>query len=96
VRGRVLTSDAALVEYLADHGLGRVSRRLVQTGALEVVATAIPGVREMLVLARFQHLKHEEIARLFNLSSGAVKVRLHRALRDLRDIYFRLSRGPVS
>jgi len=48
------------------------------------------------VLARFQHLKHEEIARLFELSVGAVKVRAHRALKELRDIYFKLSREPAA
>ncbi|HVC25222.1 MAG TPA: ArsA-related P-loop ATPase [Acidimicrobiales bacterium] len=71
VRGRVLTSDAALVEYLADHGLGRVSRRLVQSGALEVVATAIPGVREMLVLARLKQIERAGVADLVILDAPA-------------------------
>jgi len=57
VRGRVLTPDAALVEYLGDHGLGRVSRRLVKTGALDIVATAIPGIREVLVLGKLKQLE---------------------------------------
>ena len=34
VRARVVTSDAALLEYLAVHGLGRFAGRLVRTGAL--------------------------------------------------------------
>ncbi len=71
VRGRVLTPDAALVEYLADHGLGRVSRRLVQTGALEVVSTAIPGVREMLVLARLKQIERSGVAGLVVLDAPA-------------------------
>jgi len=57
VRGRLLTPDAALVEYLGDHGLGRVSRRLVKTGALDIVATAIPGIREVLVLGKLKQLE---------------------------------------
>ena len=60
------------------------------------LAALDPGQRELLVLARFQHLKHEEIARLYDLSVGAVKVRVHRALKDLRDLYFKLSREPVA
>ena len=44
------------------------------------------------MLARLQHLRHEEIARLLDISVGAVKVRVHRALKELRDIYFKLSR----
>ncbi len=59
------------------------------------MASLEPAQRELLVLARFQRLKHEEIARLFDISVGAVKVRVHRALKDLRDIYFKLSREPA-
>jgi RNA polymerase sigma-70 factor (ECF subfamily) len=63
------------------------------TARLHAALAALPtDQRELLVLARFQRLKHEEIARLFDISVGAVKVRVHRALRELRDIYFKLSR----
>jgi anion-transporting ArsA/GET3 family ATPase len=71
IRGRLLTSDAALLEYLADHGLARVSRRLVQSGALDVVATAIPGVREMLVLARLKQIERDGTADLVILDAPA-------------------------
>lgn len=67
------------------------------TARLHAALAALePDQREMLVLARFQHLKHEEIARLYDLSVGAVKVRVHRALKDLRDIYFKLSREQTA
>ena len=46
--------------------------------------------REVLVLSRFQHLEHKEVARLLDCSIGAVKVRAHRALKELRDIYFKI------
>ncbi len=59
------------------------------------LATLDPEQRELLVLARFQHLRHEEIARLFNISVGNVKVRVHRALKELREIYLKLSREPA-
>jgi RNA polymerase sigma factor (sigma-70 family) len=48
--------------------------------------------REVLVLHRFQDLQHDEIARLLGCSVGAVKVRAHRALTALRDVYFRMRR----
>ena len=35
VKARTLTPDDALLEYLTDHGLKRISKRLVQTGALD-------------------------------------------------------------
>ncbi len=71
IRGRVVTADAALLEYLADHGLGRVSKRLVQTGALDVVATAVPGLREMLVLARVKQIERAGVADLVLLDAPA-------------------------
>jgi RNA polymerase sigma factor (sigma-70 family) len=49
--------------------------------------------REVLILSRFQELKYEEIARLMNCEVGAVKVRVHRALQQLREIYQQLERG---
>jgi RNA polymerase sigma factor (sigma-70 family) len=47
--------------------------------------------RELIVLARYRALKHEQIAELLGIETGAVKVRLHRALRELRDIFCRLT-----
>jgi RNA polymerase sigma-70 factor (ECF subfamily) len=47
--------------------------------------------RELIVLARYRALKHEQIAELLGIETGAVKVRLHRALRELRDIFLKLS-----
>lgn len=67
------------------------------TARLHAALAALPtDQRELLVLARFQRLKHEEIARLCDISVGAVKVRVHRALRELRDIYFKLSREQTA
>ena len=48
--------------------------------------------REVLVLSRFQNLDHKEIARLLDCTVGAVKVRAHRALKDLREVYFKIRR----
>ena len=45
VRGRALTPDEALVDYLEEHGMRQLSRRLVRTGAVEVVSTAVPGIK---------------------------------------------------
>jgi RNA polymerase sigma factor (sigma-70 family) len=46
--------------------------------------------REVLVLSRFQDLKYEEIAQLLGCEVGTVKTRVHRALRELREIYQQL------
>jgi RNA polymerase sigma-70 factor (ECF subfamily) len=46
--------------------------------------------REVLVLSRFQGLKYQEIGALLGCEEGAVKVRVFRAIRALRDVYFDL------
>jgi RNA polymerase sigma factor (sigma-70 family) len=40
--------------------------------------------REVLVLSRFHNLRYEEIARILGCDVGAVKVRVYRALKELR------------
>ena len=47
--------------------------------------------REVLVLSRYQGLKYEQMADLLGCEAGAVKVRVYRALRSLREIYFELA-----
>jgi anion-transporting ArsA/GET3 family ATPase len=71
VRARVLRADDALLEYLEDHGLGRISKRLVSTGALDVIATAIPGVRDVLVLGKVKQLERDRAADLIVLDAPA-------------------------
>lgn len=71
VRALSITSDAALSEYLDRHGLGRVARHLERVGALEVVATAIPGIREVLVLGKVRQLVDDDPADLVILDAPA-------------------------
>ena len=52
--------------------------------------------REVLILSRFEFRRHAEIAELLDCSVGAVKVRVHRALKQLREIYFELSSEAAS
>ena len=52
--------------------------------------------REVLVLSRFQDLKYDQIAELLDCEVGAVKVRVHRALRALREIYGELAGRKAS
>jgi anion-transporting ArsA/GET3 family ATPase len=57
VRGRLITSDAALLDYLSSHGLKQLTARLRSSGALEVVATAVPGLPTVLVLGKIRQLE---------------------------------------
>jgi anion-transporting ArsA/GET3 family ATPase len=56
ILGRTLRPDEALAEYLDAHGLRRVSRRMSTTGTLDLVATAIPGIKDILVLGKVKQL----------------------------------------
>ena len=60
VLARTLTPDDALLDYLVDHGMKRVSKRLVSSGALDVVATAVPGLRDILVLGKVKSLSKSD------------------------------------
>jgi len=71
VRARRITPDDALLEYLADHGMKRVSKRLVSSGALDVVSTAIPGIRDILVLGKVKSLERERAADLILVDAPA-------------------------
>jgi anion-transporting ArsA/GET3 family ATPase len=71
VRARTLTPDQALVEYLEGRGLRRMSRRLTSSGALDVVATAVPGMREILVLGKVKALERAGAADLIIIDAPA-------------------------
>jgi len=52
--------------------------------------------REVLLLSRLQELSFAEVAGILECSVGAARVRAHRALRSLRDHYFRLQKEPLT
>src|SRR5262245_30720305 len=47
--------------------------------------------RELLILARYRGLTHEAIADVLGVEVGTVKVRIHRALKELREIFLKLA-----
>ena len=62
---------------------------------LETLERAMAGLslenRELLLLCRYQELKYQEIAGLLGISEGAVKVRVHRALNQLKNCYLKIA-----
>ena len=68
---RTLTPDAALLDYLEGHGLKRISKRLAASGALDVVATAVPGMKDILVLGKVKSLEQARAADLIVLDAPA-------------------------
>ena len=52
-----LSATAALAEYLDTHGLSRVTKRLASRGVIDVVATASPGIDDIVVLGKIKQLE---------------------------------------
>ncbi len=46
--------------------------------------------REILVMSKFQRMPYEEIAEITDSSVANVKVKVHRAIKSLREVYFKI------
>ena len=77
----------ALAHYLADHGLGRLSNRLAKTGMLDLIATATPGVRDLVVLGRIRQLaeRHPDHLVLVDAPAAGHALAFLRTPRDMLD-----------
>ena len=49
---RSVTAGSALEDYLLDQGFGNFARRLAQSGVIEVVGAAAPGIHDLVVLGK--------------------------------------------
>jgi RNA polymerase sigma-70 factor (ECF subfamily) len=52
--------------------------------------------KEALILSRFQDMKYREIAELLGSKEGTIKANIHRAVKQLGEIYFELQGGTQS
>jgi anion-transporting ArsA/GET3 family ATPase len=57
IQARTVTPARALSDYFEDHGMRRLSQRLGRTGVLDIVATAAPGIDDILVLGKVKQLE---------------------------------------
>lgn len=55
-----------------------------------------PEKREVLILSKYQKMKHDEIAEVLGCKTNTVKVRVFRALQDLKNIFLQLSKEAKS
>jgi RNA polymerase sigma-70 factor (ECF subfamily) len=49
--------------------------------------------RELIVMVRYQGMTHEQVGAVLGVDAGTVKVRFHRALKELRDAFTRVPEG---
>ena len=94
IRGRTLTPDAALRDWLEGSGFKRISKRLVQTGALDIIATAVPGMKDILVLGKVKSLEQSGTADLIIVDAPAAGHALT-FLTSARGLLDAVAVGPV-
>ena len=93
-----LLMAADSVDEMADRltGHSNIEDQLHKKQEAEVLKLAMRKLtddeREILSLSRFQELKHREIADKLGINEGTVKVRVHRAICRLKDIYTKIER----
>ena len=95
VLGRVISPGEALTDYLNDHGLRRLSGRLAKAGVIDVVATAAPGLDDILVLGKVKQLERAGEHDLIVLDAPAAghAVTFLRSARGLADA---VTVGPIA
>jgi anion-transporting ArsA/GET3 family ATPase len=95
VSARTLTPDDALIEYLQDHGMSRISKRLASSGAVDMVATAAPGIKDILILGKVKQLEQRRRADLIVLDAPAAGHAIS-FLRSARGLLDAVKVGPIN
>lgn len=58
----------------------------------KAIRTLSADKQEMLVMTKYQGMKYEQVAEVFGITEGAVKVRMHRIMQELKEAYLKLER----
>ena len=90
--------DISSAEQQLSDGLNAEQQRIVgeELTLLDRAMQTLPEEkREVLVLSKYQGMKYQDIAELLEISESAVKVRIFRALKQLRATYEKLETGVI-
>ena len=75
-----------------DHGHEARFRRNETLAVLrEAMMKLPPDKRELIVLTRYHGLNYEQLAKLMDINVGTMRVRVHRAIKQLEEIFHQLS-----
>ncbi len=90
-KDKIRTSDYYIPESLDDEYFSDINE-MEKKERFQQLHSALAKLseeqRELLVLSRFQGLKYEEISKINGTTVGVVKVKIHRAINKLREVYF--------
>ncbi len=94
LRLAAIRPQEALTGYLGEHGLKRLTGRLLRTGMLDLVATATPGIRDLVVLGRIRQLAESDPADLIVVDAPAAGHAIA-FLRTPADVLNMVRDGPI-
>ncbi len=77
IRYRSLTPDGALVDWLTNHGFSRLVTQITRSHLLELISTATPGIKDLLMLGKIKHLEQTSQADLIVVDAPATGHAMH-------------------
>ncbi len=87
-RNKIKTSDN-LQDYQASYELDEA--KLEKTDLERALDRIKPEFKEVLLLTRYEDLKYQEVAEIIGVSETGVKTRVHRAIKQLRQEYLKVT-----
>lgn len=94
ITARRITATSALTDYLDTRLLGKVSRKLITAGIVELVATAAPGIDDLLVIGKIKALEGEGVADLI-IVDGPPAGQAISLLMSARALNTSIGSGPI-
>ena len=92
-QNKLIKSDFQVVEQIEHENKSAIEEMDFETKKktlYEALNQLNPEQREIIELSRFQGLKYQEISAITGSSITAIKVKVHRAIHKLRELYFEL------
>lgn len=90
-----VVADFSVLEQISSQKDAPIHQQIEAQETLQSLAKAMTHLseeqKEILVLTRFQKMKYAEVATLLNCSEGAVKVKVHRAIKQLRSHFYKIA-----
>ena len=83
-------ADPVTVAGEEDSIIEKIKNREQLNSLQQAMRALNPEQREILELTRFQKMKYQEVAHLLGCTEGAVKVKVHRAIQQLRKQFFKI------
>lgn len=84
--------DLANMPMYAERADRNLERDEMSMQIKEAISRLKPEFQEVILLTRFERMKYSEVAQIQGITEGAVKVRVHRAVKQFKEIYHKIAR----